>query len=144
MEKVEIYIIHDAAVKPIVEAHFMYNMVFVKDGKESGNLVGFGKVDNAGEKEVTLDAMIDSLSHMNRKIDIDIYIPSVYIYSVIEKTTYLQKWKDKGYEYIKHAHLWQQITELLEKYNVKVIFQKDHKYKDWMIHEMKVRKESKC
>lgn len=139
MNTVAIYITHDVGVRPVYEAHFAYKMVMLKDGEESGGIEDFGKLLNAGEKETTLYAVVRALKRMNRAMKIDIYVPSIYIYSVVEKTTYLQKWKEKGYEYIKYADLWQQFTDYKDNMDIHLIYDNKHQYTEYLSGQIKER-----
>ncbi len=134
-ESVAIYISHDGGVKPVNKVHWGFKMIMCVDGVEGGareSLEEYGRVLNAAEKEVTLYAMIRALKRMNQFIRIDMYIPSIYIYSVVEKTTYLQKWKERHYEYIKHADLWEEFSAFKEHMDIHLIYDHNHKYNEYL------------
>lgn len=100
-----------------------------EDGKNKNPIMGF--VGNTTKNRLDLIALKEALSHMTQKSRITIYTTSEYIAGAFIQG-WPFKWAGNGYKRkgktIKHADLWKNIIEQVEKHDVTFIPVKSTSY----------------
>lgn len=100
-----------------------------------------GKLEDATENQLVLQALEEALKRLNRPCRLMIYLECGYVAAVL-KNGWAERWEENGWEScrkrpVKDAEKWRSILHLLNAQDFTVLLREEHPYRDWMERELK-------
>ena len=146
MFKVNIYI--DSSIKSVKKQTGWYGAIieYIKSNGEPEPRELYEKVETT-RNHIMLLALVESLKILKKQCDVVISMNCPYVCNNIVRDS-IRQWKLNGWrtarnEPVANKEEWQQLDELLVKYDHKLTFRydKDNKYHEKNLEEIQIRKD---
>lgn len=101
-------------------------------------LTKIGTLEEMSENKAELVTLLKALKRLRKECDLNIFTSSNHIKTGIEE--WLDKWANASWKNAKGKEIanieeWQRIKAYKDKYTIKVIAEKNHSFRNWMIAE---------
>ena len=124
------------------EAKGMYLLEYVndKDPEKFVTRQGFTEYAETTEDAITLTAIIEALSLLNKPCKIRIFTKARNVFNTLEQrrneTWRQSKWQNSSQNMVKNCELWELLTHTLERHEWEITTE-GHSYENFMESELK-------